>query len=47
MGVLANHLSEGEVEQIRGILPEGLRDLWPAKATTEGQARKAGRPVVK
>jgi uncharacterized protein (DUF2267 family) len=33
LSVLADHLSEGEVEQIRGILPEGLRDLWPAKAT--------------
>jgi len=31
LGVLTNHLPEGEVEQIRLVLPEGVRDLVPAK----------------
>ena len=31
INMLVNHLPEGEVEQIRLLLPEGLRDLVPSK----------------
>ena len=34
LGFLASHMSEGELEQIRGVIPEGLRDLWPEKSTS-------------
>ena len=31
--VLAKHISKGELDQVRAILPQELRDLWPdAKA---------------
>jgi uncharacterized protein (DUF2267 family) len=30
--VLAIHVSEGEIEDIRHLLPKGLRHLWPAHA---------------
>lgn len=33
--LLAAHVSEGEIDQVVGSLPEQLRDLWP-KAVTEG-----------
>lgn len=29
LGVLSNHVSPGEVEQVRHVLPEPVRDLWP------------------
>lgn len=31
--VVATHLSDGEVEQIRRIIPEDLRELWPEGST--------------
>lgn len=34
LGVVGRHVSRGEVEQIRGILPEYLRDMWPAEPVT-------------
>jgi uncharacterized protein (DUF2267 family) len=34
--VLANRISEGEIEDIEHVLPREIRDLWPAKV---GQAR--------
>jgi len=30
---LARHISEGEIHQIRGIMPEELRELWPDEAS--------------
>ena len=27
--VLSEHISEGEVEKIKKVLPEGIRELWP------------------
>jgi uncharacterized protein (DUF2267 family) len=32
--VLAQHVSEGEIEDVRDLLPAKLRDLWPAGART-------------
>jgi uncharacterized protein (DUF2267 family) len=34
MKVLADHLSPGEVEKLRGIFPPELRSLWPASERT-------------
>lgn len=30
--VIANHVSEGEIEDIKHLLPEELRELWPVTA---------------
>ncbi|MEA3182856.1 MAG: hypothetical protein QOI59_6379 [Gammaproteobacteria bacterium] len=30
--VLANHVSEGEIEDVRQVLPSGVRRLWPPPA---------------
>ena len=30
LAALARHVSEGEVQQVRNMLPADLRDLWPA-----------------
>ncbi len=35
-GVLTRHLSEGELKDVKGILPKALRELWPH---TEGAQR--------
>jgi uncharacterized protein (DUF2267 family) len=29
--VLANRISEGEIEDVEHVLPEDIRDLWPAR----------------
>lgn len=34
--VVANHLSDGEVDQLRAILPADLRDLWPEPSAVAG-----------
>lgn len=31
--ILAIHVSEGEIEDVRQLLPSGLRHLWPAHPT--------------
>lgn len=31
-GVISSRVSEGEVEDVRGSLPEGIRKLWPERA---------------
>jgi uncharacterized protein (DUF2267 family) len=31
-GLLARHVSHGEIQDIRGILPQELLDLWPQQA---------------
>ena len=28
-GVLCRHLSEGEIEKVKKVLPKGIRDIWP------------------
>jgi uncharacterized protein (DUF2267 family) len=35
---IAHHIAEGEVEQIRGVLPERLRELWPEHSAARGSA---------
>lgn len=31
-GLLANHVSEGEIEQVKHALPQDIRELWPGGA---------------
>lgn len=33
--VLAKHVSAGEIEDIKGILPKELKELWPAEKKSE------------
>ena len=28
-GVLSRHISDGEVEKVKKVLPKGIRELWP------------------
>lgn len=34
--VLQRHVSQGEISDVKGILPEKLRALWPAPPVTQG-----------
>lgn len=33
--VLAKHVSAGEIEDVKGILPKELKELWPAEKKSE------------
>lgn len=39
--VLARHASEGEIEDIKNILPKALQELWPAAKPRRANARVA------
>jgi uncharacterized protein (DUF2267 family) len=34
LGVLTERVSAGEIDQVRHVLPERVRDLWPVAATS-------------
>jgi uncharacterized protein (DUF2267 family) len=37
--VLAKHVSQGEAEKVRNILPEEVRELWPVSDAQSEQAQ--------
>ena len=43
-GVLNHHIPKGQIDKVRGALPEDVRDMWPdgdGQAQNEQRKRKA------
>jgi uncharacterized protein (DUF2267 family) len=47
-GVLNHHIPKGQIDKVRGALPEGVREMWPdgdGQAQNEQPKRKATRAM--
>jgi uncharacterized protein (DUF2267 family) len=44
LGVLSKHLSPGETDKVRSVLPEEIRELWPAGPQKLGTDENAPNP---
>jgi uncharacterized protein (DUF2267 family) len=45
-GVLNHHIPKGQIDKVRGALPEDVRELWPegdGRAQSEQPKRKTAR----